>query len=224
MVKKLDKDILVIALIISTALFLSGVALGWFLNEMKIGILEQSLVDTKRDVENFQLQILLLDNLGKNITCPFLEEQIKILDEKAFELGSKLERASKESTGKEDYMKVKSEYSRLSVTYWSLAGKMKKLCGHENFVSVLYFFSKDCTTCDDQSFVLTHLKGKLHEKFLVFALDADFNEPVINILKKYYNIEKYPTIILEGNKLEGLQSKDDILDTTCQYIESEVCS
>lgn len=224
MVKRLDKDILVIALIISTALFLSGVALGWFLNEAKISILEESLVDTKRDVENFQLQILLLDNLGKNITCPFLEEQIKNLDEKAFELGSKLESASKENTGKEDYMRVKSEYSRLLVTYWSLAGKMKKLCEHENFVSVLYFFSKNCAICDDQSFVLTHLKTKLNEKFLVFTLDADFNEPVINILKKYYNIEEYPTIILEGNKLEGLQSRDDILNMACRYIESEVCS
>ena len=89
---------------------------------------------------------------------------------------------------------------------------MKNLCGQEDFVSVLYFFSENCGTCDDQSFVLTHLKNKLKEKFLVFTLDADFDEPVINILKKYYNIEKYPTLILEGNKLEGLQSKDDILD------------
>lgn len=223
MVKKLDKDILIIALIMSTALFLSGVALGWFLNETKIGILEQSLLDTKGDIENFQLQILLLDNLGKNITCPFLEEQIKNLDKKAYDLGSKLESMSKENKGNEDYIKAKSEYSRLLVTYWSLAGKMKKLCEHEKFVSVLYFFSKDCVTCDDQSFVLTHIKDKLNEKFLVFTLDADFNEPVINILKKYYNIEKYPTIILEDNKLEGLQSKDDILNLTCKFIENEAC-
>jgi hypothetical protein len=224
MVKRLDKDVLVIASIISTVLFLSGVAIGWFFNQVKISILEQSLVDTKRDIENFQLQILLLDNLGKNVTCPFLEEQIKILDKKACELGSKLESMAKENKGEEDYIKVKSEYSRLLVTYWSLAGKMKKLCGHKNFVSVLYFFSRDCITCDDQSFVLTHLKSKLSDKFLVFTLDADFNEPVINILKKYYSIEKYPTIILEDNKLEGLQNKNDILNVTCKYIDSEICS
>jgi thiol-disulfide isomerase/thioredoxin len=224
MVKRFDRDILVIALIISTILFLSGVALGWFLNETKISILEQSLIDTKGDIENFQLQILLLDNLGKNITCPFLEEQIKNIDKKAYELGSKLESLSKENKENEDYVKAKSEYSRILVTYWSLAGKMKNLCGHENFVSVLYFFSKNCISCDDQSFVLTYLKDKLNEKFLVFTLDADFNEPVINILKKYYNIEKYPTIILENNKLENLQDKKDILNITCKYIESEICS
>jgi len=224
MVKKLDRDVLVFALIISTILFLSGVALGWLLNETKLGILEESLTETKGDIENFQLQILLLDNLGKNITCPFLEEQIKNLDKKAYELGSKLESLSKENTGNEDYIKAKSEYSRILVTYWSLAGKMKNLCGHENFVSVLYFFSKNCLTCDEQSFVLTHIKDKLNEKFLVFTLDADFDEPVIKILKKYYNIEKYPTIILENNKLEGLQNKNNLLNITCKYIESDICS
>lgn len=224
MVKRLDKDILITAFIISTILFFSGFVLGWFLNEAKISTLEQSLSDTKRDVENFQLQILLMDTLGKNITCPSLEEQIKTLDKKAYELGSKLESTSAESTGNENYIKVKSEYTRVLVTYWSLAEKMRKLCGQENFVSVLYFFSKNCVTCDDQSFVLTHLKNKLNEKFLVFTLDADFDEPVITILKKYYEIEKYPTIILENNKLEGLHDKNDILNITCQHIKDDVCS
>ena len=52
---------------------------------------------------------------------------------------------------------------------------------------------------------------------LNFALDGDYDkEPMIRILKKTYEIERFPTIVIDDEKFEGLTDKDIVLAEICK--------
>jgi len=211
--KKLDVKILLSALIISAILFLSGIFIGYSINEQNLGSIENNIQSVTRTLENFQLQFLFFDVLGENATCPLLTETLSEINKESYDIGSKLTITGSESEIKDynEYITLKKEYSRLLVSYWLLSNKFNNVC-EQNVDTVIYFFSKDCVTCDDQGFVLTYLKGKFDEKLLIFALDADLDEPSLLVLKNYFNVTEFPTMIINNDKYEGFHSKDEIIN------------
>ncbi|RLI97331.1 MAG: hypothetical protein DRO99_03155 [Candidatus Aenigmatarchaeota archaeon] len=209
--KHLDKKILISALIISAILFGSGMLAGYGLNREKLSSIEKDMDSIIKDVQNFQLQFLFLDVLGENATCPLLAATLGGINEQSYRIGNKLESYSSESEIKDynDYVDLKDEYSRLLVSYWLLALKLKRNC-KLSANTIVYFYAKDCQRCDDQAFILTYLKNKYNEKLLVFALDADLEEPSVNTIKRYYNITEYPSLVVGNELYAGFHSRDSL--------------
>ena len=209
--KRLDSTLLISAFVISLLLFVTGIFVGYSFNKEELGYIEQTMLKTRRDVNNFQLQFLFLDVLGDNATCPFLTNTLSSINEEYYNIGSRL--SSYDSENKimdyDEYLNMKREYSRLSISYWLLVQKLRKSC-RMNASTIIYFYSNECTKCDDQGFILTYLKNKLGNRLLVFALDTDLNEPSINVLKTFYNITQYPSLIIDGTPHEGFYPKDKL--------------
>jgi thiol-disulfide isomerase/thioredoxin len=209
--KKLDVKVLLSALFISAVIFIAGISIGYAMNRERLYTIENEMKDVVRDVENFQLQFLFFDILGENATCPLLSDTLSNINDESYEIGSKLTSYGREEEIQDynEYLGLKNEYSRLLVGYWLLAKKLKDSC-KLNASTIVYFYTKECESCDNQGFVLTYLKQKYGEGLLVFALDADLGEPSIEVLKKYYKIEEYPSLIIDGELFEGFHPKEEL--------------
>jgi hypothetical protein len=209
--KRFDAGIFISAAIISTLLFASGLFIGYSINNEKLTSIDDNIRRVTRDIQNFQIEFLFLDVLGENATCPLLAETLSGINKDSYEIGNKLESYGSESEIQDynDYVNTKREYSRLLIGYWLLANKLKKTCRME-VDTIVYFYSKDCFKCDDQSFVLTYFKRMLNEKILIFTLDADLDEPSVQVIKKNYNITEYPSLVINGGVYTGYQSKADL--------------
>jgi thiol-disulfide isomerase/thioredoxin len=209
--KKVDTKLLVSAIIISAIIFISGVAIGYGINREKLTTIEQDMNSIIKDVQDFQLQLLFLDVLGENATCPLLSSTLSNINEKSYRIGTRLESYSSESEIQDvnEYNNLKNEYSRLLIGYWLLAGKLRRNC-ELSANTVIYFYDSGCENCEDQAFVLTYLKNKLEENFLVFALDADSEEPSIIAVKEFYDINKYPSLVVDEELYEGFHSTETL--------------
>jgi thiol-disulfide isomerase/thioredoxin len=210
-VKQLNAKILISAVVISVLLFASGLYVGYSLNREKLSSIELNMRKITKDVQNFQLEFLFLDVLGENATCPLLSNTLSEINKESYEIGLKLTSygSGSEIKNYDEYMNTKREYSRLLIGYWLLANKLKDACKLEAN-TIIYFFSKDCVKCDDQAFILTYFKKMLEERLLVFALDAELDEPSVQVLIKNYNITSYPSLIINGEVYQGFQSKETL--------------
>ena len=90
-----------------------------------------------------------------------------------------------------------------------MAKKVKESCNFDS-TTVLYFFAKSCERCDDQGFVLTYLKTVHKDRILIFALDADLDESSIKTLVSHFNIESYPSLVINDNVYEGFHNRNDL--------------
>jgi len=209
--KQLNPRVLISAVIISAMLFSAGLFTGYAINRERLFTVEDDIREILRLVEDLQLQFLFFDVLGENSTCPLLSATLSDINEKSYEIGSKLTEygSGDEIQDYTNYIELKREYSRLLTGYWLLANKVQDSCSL-NATTVVYFFSKECERCDDQGFILSYLKRIYEERLLIFALDADFDEPSIQALKVYFNVTSYPSLIVDGELHEGFYPKEEL--------------
>lgn len=224
MPKQLNMGTLVSALVISAIIFSAGIFIGFSINKERLSSIEEDMGEINRYVQNFQLQFMFFDVLGENATCPLLTATLEDINEQSYKTGSMLTSSSQENdiTDEAEYNQMLTQYSRLLINYWLLANKVKEACDMDS-VTALFFISKsgcaskNSNVCDDQAFVLDYFKRKFNNKLLVFTLQLDLNEPSIQALKEYYEVDEVPTLIVEGEKYEGFQSTEDLREVLCGY-------
>ncbi len=221
--KQLNVKTLASALIISALLFGTGVYTGYTINKERLSAIEIDLKDVIRSIEDFQLQFLFLDTLGGEATCPLLSDSLKNINKQSYEIGRKLTENNPDSgeiTDYNYYEDLTERYSRILTSYWLLATKMKAICKSQS-KTVIFFIEKDACNkqspnmCDAQGFVLDNLKRTFDDKLLVFTMHADLKEPSVKVLREYYQVSKYPTLIIEGKKHEGFTDKETLLRILC---------
>jgi thiol-disulfide isomerase/thioredoxin len=209
--KRLDAKLLISALIITTLIFIGGVFTGATISRQKLGTLEERMLEITRNVQNFQLQFMFIDVLGENATCPLLASTLADLNEDSYEMGLRLTNydPANEMESLEDYTTLKKEYSRTLIGYWLLSKKLGQSC-EQNASTIVYFYSKNCKDCDSQGFVLDYMKKKYGDNIMIFALDADLDEPSLQAIKKHYSVTEYPSLIVDGQLYNGLINRDKL--------------
>jgi len=63
--------------------------------------------------------------------------------------------------------------------------------------------------------VLTFLKEKLNENLLVYAIDGDLDLAPVEVLKDTFTVNKYPTLIINGEKYEGFFDSKELTEILC---------
>ena len=221
--KPLNMRTFALALVISAVLFGSGVYTGFTINKDRLSAIENDIGGVVNSIGDFQTQFLFFDVLGANATCPLLENSITEVNDQAYEVGKKLTDNNPEHgeiTDAKYYDKLMQKYSRILTNYWLLVTKMQKACNAKEKAVIFFIEKKACGTetpniCDDQGFVLDNVKRIFEKNLLVFTLHTDIKEPAVNALKNHYSVNKYPTLIINGEKYEGFQDRDTIFRILC---------
>ena len=223
--RKVSKDKYIIAALITAGIFTLGLLLGLVIEGKRVSYIEEVSKGQNLDFSSLQLQYAYIDQLSQENNCEAVsktfEKNIENLETTRLRLENFDDKAR---LNKLEFDLLKREYTLAQIRYWLLAKKTKELCG-DDIVTILYFFSdeEECSQCDNQAFVLTYLKKRFEEKLLIFSFDSKFTEePLINILKTTYDISTFPTIVIEGEKYEGMTKTEEVLEEICPYYKSEI--
>ena len=140
-------------------------------------------------------------------------------------LPTRLEEYEDKNRPTEEYLALKAEYTKVSLRAWIIANSNYERCETE-VLPILYFYSKECNDCIMQGEMLDNLKGFLAERgktMIAFTLDFDYDEPTLDLVKKYYNVTEVPAIVINGKLYQGrLFSENEILFGLNSSIPMEV--
>jgi hypothetical protein len=117
----------------------------------------------------------------------------------------RLEEYEKNNSLSQDYIVLKKQYTDLSIRTWILAKNRYDKC-NVDLVHGLYFYSSDCQYCIQQGEQLDELYKLVISNggdMILFTIDFNSSDPIIENLKIYYDIKSTPAIIINNNVLQG---------------------
>lgn len=195
-----------IVFIITTLVFLVGIWVGQLIADMRFGKIDEAQTDLRTQTATLETQYLLITQNP----CILLESDK--LGEELYQMGTKLSHME-QSYGKnsKDVKNLKEYYSLLELRHWLFLEQIKTKCRENNFTTILFFYSNldDCGDCDEQGYVLTYLKEKYPE-LKIYSFDINIDNPALEWVKDLYDIEKVPTLIINGKKYTGLMDEDKV--------------
>lgn len=192
-----------IAGIFSLLFYFLGIMSGFFIENSLTQFTESKVKKLERRVENLQLEYAYLSIIGKDLSCDSLSALTKETTQKVRELGKKLDEEEPE------FEELKKDYAFLSTKAWILNSYLKERC--KGKVVALYFYSVPCEDCIEQGHILDKVrKENFEEELSVFVLNTNLDEPIVNMLKTAYSIEKTPSLVIGEKTYSGLISEENL--------------
>jgi len=211
-------NVFIKTLIITTIVFIIGVSFGIFMSSEKISELEQSVYDLKGNIDSIELHFLFMDIMEKDVACPVLIDEARILGKGTAELAKEVERfESMQKIRDSGFYELKSQYTLTLIRDWLMVEKIKNSC-EGDYVTVVYFYSnEDCDLCENQGIILSYFKREIGRDLQVFSIDTDLRLSIVETLEHSYNVTEYPFLIVNGEKYPGLQTKEKLSEIFCGF-------
>ncbi len=161
------------------------------------------------NLKNVQLQQAFLETLSGEQRCNFslysLNGLFGELNYYWDRLPYRLEQYEHNRTLSPDYIQLKQQYTQVSIRTWILAKSLQQHCKN-NIVQGLYFYSQNCTDCVAQGEQLDQfrkLTEESHKQLLLFTIDINSDDLIVQYLKEYYHINQTPAILLNDQLMQG---------------------
>ena len=197
--------IYVTALVIAVIIFVSGVVTGLFLLEFRNDRIEKSVRQLNIKAFDMSLQLLMLEKF-KN--CMAFNEALNSILEEMGKVESKLARiGNSNSLNKYEFKELRENYQLLSLKYLLILQEFPQCI--RNRTVIIYFYTDNCESCENEGIILTHIKKKYGNSILVFPFDHSLNLSSIRMLESQYDISQYPTLVINGRKY-GYLSKPEL--------------
>ena len=215
------KRLLIIASITTVILYFMGILTGYFVQVKVLSRTEEELEKVREEffeyrsnLENLQLEQLYLTTYQGELSCDFLVSAINDINQRMHYFWSKLpprlEEYKKFEEIEPEFIKLKRDYTFLSIRAWLISLNVKEKC-REEILPVLYFYSTDrkkCEKCVEQGIVLDDVK-KRHNEFSAFLVDFDLDEPIVKAIKSAYNITKLPAFVIDEKVYQDFKNLDE---------------
>ena len=220
--RNISKDKYIIAGVITILIFSLGLMLGLILEDYRYNIVDE--INTEQEINHLslQMQYLYLDVFRNYNNCPILsttlKETIEDLDQSLSEVIAYEEDNENDGIKKNLIMR---RYALDNLRYWLLALERKERCDFD-IVPILYLYATECPSCPNQGAILTYFKKKFGEQVLVFPINLDLRneEPMIEITIKQFNLTKFPTMIIDNKKYEGVIPKEKMGELICNSLQN----
>ncbi|MFT4867934.1 MAG: thiol-disulfide isomerase/thioredoxin [Candidatus Nanohaloarchaea archaeon] len=207
--RQIDWQYPVIAVAITGIIF-SGILYGGFaLNDYKVDSLRAQIEDVETEQRSRIIGLELSESLQKQ-DCRAVEGWMNTTVDDLRNL--RLEVAAYESSNKinnQDYTTVKKRYMNLLLQNLIQVRNYDESCDRE-VVDIIYFYSDGCNGCTDQATILTEVRQQYGKDVVVYPLDTELDMQPINFLLNYYGIERYPSLVIDGEVKSGFQPKDNL--------------
>ena len=222
MVRELSKNKYILAGVLTILIFSLGLTLGFILENYRYTAVDE--INKGQDVNylSLQLQYLYLNSLSGQNNCPVLSTALKNTVQ---DLSASLEEVVSFEENKQlasvRQKLVQRRYILDNLRYWLLAKESKQRCNLD-IVTILYFYSSDCSSCPNQGTILTYFKNLFGEKVLIFPINLDLraDEPTIDIALSQFNVTKYPTLVIADTKYEGVLKRDQLQEIICTSLHN----
>ncbi len=199
-----------IAFFISLAMFFSGIFIGK-------AIAQSMFLNTENEILKLINNVYTLNTmlyLSKNLSCD--EKRVLLSQIPIGEIGRYLTAIEREYGYNDEKVLLLKEFYIINLIrmYESLKEYNQK-CKF-NWTLILYFYSNDPKyrePCAEQGRYLDYVVYKHWPKVRVFAIEGKLiNNPLIDYLKKKYNVTTFPTIIINDKIILRGVVKPEVLE------------
>lgn len=207
--RKIDFPLYITAFFLALIIFISGIIIGKGIETSNIENIEKTVEEESKKLSALQMLFFIDENEVQGAFCSIYEEELQKIDREVEILGYKLTYLEeKKGIINEE---IKKRYFVLETTAYFLSKKVKERC-KANYSLILYFYSnKNCTKCKEQGLELLEVKKIKGERVRIYSFDGDLNSKVVDALKNLYKVEVYPTLVINGKKIENMSRKEKIL-------------
>lgn len=207
MKRRISYSLYLLTFVMTGIIFVIGMYVGTLIE----GKLKE---DVGADIETLSEEIVMSELLmlieDTNAFCPFYEEKFEEIKVKREEIGEKLDYLEEI---KEVYdQELKKKYFEIEVVEYLLANKLKDEC-MSDIQTILYFYSNTgCDRCKEQGEELTIVRQT--SDVLVYSFDGTIGSTVVQSLQDMVGAhpEVYPTIVIDGEVVQGFMGSEDILE------------
>jgi hypothetical protein len=220
MVRKVSTEKYVVAGIITFLIFSLGITLGLILDDHRYNIIEEINQEQEVEYRSLQLQYLFLNSFSNYDNCPVLAATLKkAITDLDDSLSKVVVEEEQEKITEVRQQVIRRRYVIDNLRYWLLAKESAQKC-ELNIVPILYFYSEKCSSCPTQGTILTYYKKIFGEKVLVFPISLDLRsqETMVDIVLTQFGIEKYPTLVIDNKKYEGVVRRDQLKEIICESL------
>lgn len=193
-----------------TAVIFSGIFYAAVsLNDYKVNNLKSQIEEVEVEQRSRLVGLQLSESLEKN-DCRAVRGWMNTTVEDQREL--RLEVAAYENSNKIDskeYTTVKKRYMNLLLQNLVQVRNYDDACDTE-IVDIVYFYDDNCDACTDQATVLTEIRQRYGKDVVVYPLDTELDMQPINFLLNYYDVDNYPTLVVDGEVKKGFQSMESL--------------
>lgn len=205
--RKISWGFYAITLVVTVVIFMSGIYFGFFLNKAKADELQSLVSEMEKARTEQELNLLLMEYLP-NKTCSMMSYEVEEMIPQINELERQV--TYYEETKKFDensYIETKKNYMINQIKYWLYIERLKSSCDL-NVTTLLYFYSNmDCDLCKNQGIVLDYVKNEHKSDLMIFALDTDLSMNSIEMMRKSYDVQTLPSIMVNGEVHDGFVNK-----------------
>lgn len=225
MVRKLEKSRYWMAAVFTAMIFAFGLSVGMLAEQQRTKYVTEQYQEQSNEYESLQLQYAYLTSLSaESENCPALQYSLNIYIQHLEDTRLKLENYHESSSqiNKAEFDTLKRQYILAEIKAWMFTQKVQESCNETNLVTLLNFHSQECSRCDDEGMILSYFKDIFKDKLMIFSIDMDYtNEPMVTLLKKTYEVDSYPTLIIDNQKIAGFIGTDDLKNVLCAHYQNE---
>lgn len=205
------------AFILTIVIFLGGVFIGVFLENVRLKDSQQITLNEKVNLLSLQLQQRYIETglANCNALNQILETNIAELTKK---LATIVDYEKNAVLNEKEFRLQLRDYFLTEIQFFLTAQEIDKKCRKEN-VKVIYFYDEN--EQDTQGKILDYLKERFEDKLLVFSFDSRFaDEPMIKILLTSYNIKKFPAVVVGNAIFEEHVPLEKLLQVVCSEFKN----
>jgi hypothetical protein len=202
---KLDWKKYTLALTLTVVIFLTAIALSNFINNKKIENIRDIQDKIAIDILSSETQYSLLsESTCKDLSGNVLSDELGVLADKLTYTEGRLGNDSA------DLLKLKTYYTLLQIKDFLLMKKVSLKCNTKPVV-ILYFYTMDCSECEQQGYVLTYLREN-YPNLRVYSFDYNLDNPALKTLISLYKIkDTTPAMVINDKVYNGFMDKDKLL-------------
>lgn len=113
---------------------------------------------------------------------------------------------------------IKDQYTLLQIKDYLLKKQLNEKCGQE-FPMILYFHSRDCEKCKEQSIVLDEIRNR-YPDIRIYWLEYDSTTPAMQTLVSMFSIKETPSMVINEEKIEGFYPIEKIENYFPTFVEN----
>ena len=206
MVKVFRKDLFLTAFLLAIIIFGVGFFLGFVWDGLRIDYTDDLIKSGALDTEGFLVEQEFVNVFGGTLSSSRLLE----INRRIGKLGELLvEFDAKKMSHGEEYFKLKKQYFILELKAYLLRYNQ----GGEDNVLLYFYDIKDNEESIRQGDVLDALV-RSDKSVVVFSLDREFDDPLLETVKAEYGVVKSPTVIVNyETKFEGFTSLSELKES-----------
>ena len=196
-----------LAFLITSGVFLSAVALSNYFAEKKITSLRDIEDKIATDIMSAETQYdLLTESSCKDLSGTVLSQELNVLAEKLTYTETTLGKNSP------DLLRLKTYYTLLQIKDYLLMKNIGAKCNVRP-VFILYFYSDNCPTCEQQGYVLTYLREQ-YPNLRIYSFDYNLDNPALKTLISLYKVPNAtPAVVINDKVYSGFIDKNELTKT-----------